>query len=122
MVWQKGYKLQGGRYVIEKVLGEGGFGITYQAQHTLLKQWVVIKTPNERLQNHPEYPKFVKRFIEEGRKLAKLSEQQHPNIVRISDLFQEGNLYCLIMDFVSGESLLKLVERRGALPPPASKA
>ena len=47
MVWQKGYKLQGGRYVIEKVLGEGGFGITYQAQHTLLKQWVVIKTPNE---------------------------------------------------------------------------
>ncbi|MFM7407035.1 MAG: serine/threonine protein kinase [Cuspidothrix sp.] len=88
----------------------------YQAQHTLLNQWVVIKTPNERLQNHPEYPEFVKRFIEEGRKLAELSKQQHPNIVRISDLFQEGNLYCLIMDFVAGESLLNLVERRGALP------
>jgi len=117
MVWQKGYKLQSRSYVIEKVLGEGGFGITYQAKHTLLNQLVVIKTPNERLQNHPEYPKFVKRFIEEGRKLAKLAEQQHPNIVRVSDLFQERNLYCLIMDFVDGESLLNLVERRGALPP-----
>ena len=75
MVWQKGYKLQGGRYVIEKVLGEGGFGITYQAQHTLLKQWVVIKTPNEILKNDSEYPNYVKRFIQEGRKLAQLSQQ-----------------------------------------------
>jgi serine/threonine-protein kinase len=60
MVWQKGYKLQGGRYVIEKVLGEGGFGITYQAQHTLLNQWVVIKTPNESLKNDSEYPNIMR--------------------------------------------------------------
>ncbi|MBD2442016.1 serine/threonine protein kinase [Dolichospermum sp. FACHB-1091] len=116
MVWQKGYKLQGGRYVIEKVLGEGGFGITYQAQHTLLKQWVVIKTPNEILKNDSEYPNYVKRFIQEGRKLAKLSQQPHPNIVRVTELFEEGKTYCLVMDFVPGESLFNLVQKRGALP------
>ena len=116
MVWQKGYKLQGGRYVIEKVLGEGGFGITYQAQHTLLKQWVVIKTPNEILKNDSEYPNYVKRFIREGRKLAQLSQQPHPNIVRVTELFEESKTYCLVMDFVPGESLFNLVKKRGALP------
>jgi serine/threonine-protein kinase len=63
MVWQPGHKIQGGKYVIEKELGEGGFGITYQAQHTLLNQLMVIKTINESLRNDPEYPKYVKRFI-----------------------------------------------------------
>ncbi|PPJ64244.1 serine/threonine protein kinase [Cuspidothrix issatschenkoi] len=116
MVWQKGYKLQGGRYIIEKVLGEGGFGITYQAQHTLLKQWVVIKTPNESLKNDPEYPNYVKRFIQEGRKLAQLSQQPHPNIVRVTELFEDGKTYCLVMDFVPGESLFNFVHKRGALP------
>ena len=116
MVWQKGYKLQGGRYIIEKVLGEGGFGITYQAQHTLLKQWVVIKTPNEILKCDSEYPNYVRRFIQEGRKLAQLSQQPHPNIVRVTELFEDGKTYCLVMDFVPGESLFNLVQKRGALP------
>ncbi|MFM2063119.1 MAG: Serine/threonine-protein kinase PknA [Cyanobacteriota bacterium] len=116
MVWQKGDKLQSGRYVIEKVLGEGGFGITYQAQHTLLKQWVVIKTPNESLKTDSEYPNYVKRFIQEGRKLAKLSQQPHPNIVRVTELFEQGKTYCLVMDFVPGESLFNLVQKQGALP------
>lgn len=116
MVWQAEHKLQGGRYVIAKVLGEGGFGITYKAKHTLLNQWLVIKTPNESLKNDSEYPNYVKRFIQEGQKLAELSKQQHPNIVRVTELFQEGETYCLVMDFVPGESLFNLVQTRGVLP------
>ncbi|PMB22517.1 serine/threonine protein kinase [Fischerella thermalis] len=77
----------------------------------------MIKTPNESLRVDPEYPKYVKRFIQEGQCLAKLSQTQHPNIVRVSDLFHEGGIYCLVMDFVQGESLYNLVQRRGALPP-----
>ncbi|MFB2875598.1 serine/threonine protein kinase [Floridanema aerugineum] len=117
MVWAAGQKLQNGKYIIEKILGEGGFGITYQARHTLLEQLVVIKTPNEKLKNDPEYPKYLRRFVEEGRRLEKLSEKQHPNIVRVRDLFEERGIYCLVMDFVAGESLFDLVQRRGALPP-----
>ncbi|WP_249066407.1 serine/threonine protein kinase [Argonema antarcticum] len=116
MVWAAGQRLQNGKYIIEQILGQGGFGITYKARHTLLQQLIVIKTPNERLKNDPEYPKYLQRFVEEGRRLEKLSEQKHPNIVRVRDLFEEGGIYCLVMDFVSGESLFNLVQRRGALP------
>ncbi|PLZ81175.1 serine/threonine protein kinase [Fischerella thermalis] len=120
MVWVPGQKLQGDKYIIEQVLGQGGFGITYKARHTFLNNLVVIKTPNETLRYDPEYPKYVKRFIEEGRRLEKLSETQHPNIVRIRDLFHEGGIYCLVMDFVQGESLFQLVQQRGALPSEAA--
>jgi|GEM_PF-343317 len=116
MVWASGQQLQGGKYLIEQVLGQGGFGITYKARHSILNNLVVIKTPNESLRNDPEYGIYIKRFISEGQRLEKLSETQHPNIVRVRDLFHEGGTYCLVMDFVQGESLFNLVQRRGALP------
>lgn len=116
MVWASRQQLQGGKYVIEQVLGQGGFGITYKARHTMLDALVVIKTPNDDLRNDPEYPKFIKRFREEGQRLEKLSENQHPNIVRVRDLFHEGGTYCLVMDFVQGDSLFNLVQKRRALP------
>jgi serine/threonine-protein kinase len=111
----KGQQLQNGKYVIEKELGRGGFGITYKAQHTFLNYDVVIKTPNEDVKSDPDYPKYVDRFIKEGQMLAQLSNDPHPHIVRISDLFQEGDTYCLVMDFIRGESLWHLVGGRGAL-------
>jgi serine/threonine protein kinase len=62
---------------------------------------VVIKTPDETLKFDPNYPKFVERFIKEGRLLAKLWAEPHPHIVRVTDLFEEGNTHCLVMDFIS---------------------
>jgi ribosomal protein L7/L12 len=115
MNWAQGQELQNGRYVIEKVLGRGGFGITYKARHTFLNYDVVIKTPNEDVKSDPNYDRYVDRFIKEGRMLAQLSNEPHPHIVRISDLFREGDTYCLVMDFIPGESLWNLVGRRGAL-------
>jgi tRNA A-37 threonylcarbamoyl transferase component Bud32 len=116
MPWIKGQRLQGGKYVIDDVLGQGGFGITYKALHVDLKQTVVIKTPNEYLSHDPDYEKYIERFIKEGQILARLSEHPHPHIVRVIDLFKEGAIHCLVMDFVPGEDLFKLVRRRGALP------
>jgi ribosomal protein L7/L12 len=115
MNWVQGQQLQNGRYVIEKVLGRGGFGITYKARHTFLNYDVVIKTPNEDVKSDPNYAKYVDRFIKEGRMLAQLSNEPHPHIVRISDLFREGDTHCLVMDFIPGESLWHLVGHRGAL-------
>ena len=65
-----GKTLQGGKYSLEKELGRGGFGITYKAIHHFLDQVVVIKTLNESLQEHPEFPRFQRRFQDEARSLA----------------------------------------------------
>ncbi|MEQ8997254.1 MAG: serine/threonine-protein kinase [Coleofasciculus sp. B1-GNL1-01] len=116
MVWATGQKLQGGKYVIQGVLGQGGFGITYKARHVSLNHDVVIKTPNEYLQYEPDYHKYVARFIEEAQILARLSRDPHPSIVGVHDLFQEKAIYCLVMNFVEGKNLFELVRRRGAIP------
>jgi serine/threonine-protein kinase len=109
MPWTAGQQLQGGKYVIGEVLGQGGFGITYKALHVDLNQTVVIKTPNEYLSHDPEYDKYIERFIKEGRTLARLSQDSHPHIVRVIDLFKEGAIHCLVMDFVPGENLFEAV-------------
>jgi serine/threonine-protein kinase len=116
MVWSNGKLLHGGKYRIERILGRGGFGITYKARHTQLNQDVVIKTPDETLQIEPDYPKYVQRFIQEGQVLAQLCREPHPHIVRVIDLFQEGDIHCLVMDFIEGESLYERVQRRGRIP------
>jgi formylglycine-generating enzyme required for sulfatase activity/tRNA A-37 threonylcarbamoyl transferase component Bud32 len=113
--WSSGYRLNNRPYQIERVLGEGGFGITYKAQHLTLDIPVVIKTPNSKLQKDINYPKYVENFKREGKQLAQLGLNRHPHIVRVSDLFDEDNLPCIIMDFVPGESLYDLVMTQGAL-------
>ncbi|MFB2975207.1 hypothetical protein [Microseira sp. BLCC-F43] len=49
MVWAARQRLQNGNYIIEKILEQRGFGITYKALHTKLNKPVVIKTPNASL-------------------------------------------------------------------------
>ncbi|MBW4660657.1 MAG: serine/threonine protein kinase [Drouetiella hepatica Uher 2000/2452] len=116
MPWTNGHSLQNGKYIISDVLGQGGFGITYKALHTRLKADVVIKTPNEYLRHDPDYDKYVDRFIREGQMLERLSQDPHPHIVRVRDLFEEGDIPCMVMDYVSGENLFQRVKRTGAIP------
>jgi serine/threonine protein kinase len=70
MVWKSGTKLQRGKYIIQDVLGEGGFGITYKAKRTQSNQLVVIKTPSDNLKRDPEYEKFVAKFAKECQRLV----------------------------------------------------
>jgi serine/threonine-protein kinase len=82
MTWQPGTRLN--QYKIERVLGSGGFGITYKATHLALNQRVVIKTINDTLHGDPEYQGYVERFRKEAQILAKLGELRHPLPHRIS--------------------------------------
>ena len=101
-----GKTLQGGKYTLEQELGRGGFGVTYKATHHYLDQVVVIKTLNESLQLHQEFPRFQHRFQNEAKALALCV---HPNIVRVSDFFVEAEWPYMVMDYVAGSTLQALV-------------
>ncbi|MBO6851044.1 MAG: protein kinase, partial [Marinobacter sp.] len=108
------------QYLIEHVLGQGGFGIVYRARHEHLEESVVIKEflPTEVALRHDDrvqaissarqapYSEGLARFIAEGRTLVKL---RHPNIVRCRDLFLANDTAYLVMDFEDGLPLDVLV-------------
>ena len=122
-----GTLLMQGKYRIESVLGSGGFGITYRARHTGLEKDVAIKeffmrgacdresgsTHVTTTQSNRELAtRFRNKFIKEARFIASLS---HPNIVRVSDIFEENGTAYYVMEYIEGESLAQYVKRSGRL-------
>ncbi len=124
-----GSSLQGGKYKIEKVLGQGGFGITYLATQELLDRKVCIKefffkeycerdeaTSHVTLgtqSNHELVERFMTKFLKEARTISQL---EHPHIIRIHDIFKENNTAYYVMEYIEGESLADRVNHYGALP------
>jgi serine/threonine protein kinase len=119
-----GTKLKG-RYSVGKVLGQGGFGITYKGGDSKLLRPIAIKElfPEGCIRNqktvqptHPdvqrEFIHIKQRFIEEARLLARLN---HPGIVKVYDFFEENNTAYMIMELLKGKSLRKLIEERGRI-------
>ncbi len=102
----------GGKYLLGDLLGKGGFGAVYQAQYVLLNRSQAIKLL---LEEHFSDPKFRERFLREARTLAALD---HPNIVHVDELGMQGNLFYLVMPYLSGGTLQEvLAMQRGPLPP-----
>jgi serine/threonine protein kinase len=108
-----GKTLQNGKYVIEYELGEGGFGLTYKATNQILNNVIVIKTLNASLQQDSNLVQLIQQFQDEAKRLAKFS---HPNIVRVNDFFIEDGLPYIVMDYVPGETLDKIVLPSNPLP------
>jgi|GEM_PF-917716 len=109
MVWVAGQKLYGDRYIIEKKLGEGGSGVAYLAQGKKGNH-VVIKTLRDDLLQSPSIDWYREKFIEEA---LQLSLCRHANIVQIENVFKEGHLPCMVMEYIEGENLQQLVDRQG---------
>jgi eukaryotic-like serine/threonine-protein kinase len=94
-------------YRIVSVLGRGGMGIVYKAYDTQLDRYVAIKMLNSQVQDKD---RFVERFKREAKNQAKLS---HPNIVTVYGFIEYDDLLGIVMEFVEGESLEKVIERQG---------
>jgi formylglycine-generating enzyme required for sulfatase activity len=121
--------LQGGKYRIIRFISSGGFGCTYEAEHTMLEKRVAIKeffvkTFCNRDENtahvtvgtqsqKPLVSKLRKKFIEEAKAVSQL---QHPNIVNVSDVFEENGTAYFVMDYIDGRSLSDIVNHDGPLP------
>ena len=121
-----GTRLQGGVYSIGKVLGQGGFGITYLGTDTRLRRLTAIKEffPQGCLRQATtvqpsgaltlgDYQGARSKFLDEARVLAQF---QHPGIVHVYTSFEENNTAYMVMEALRGKTLLTLVEERGPLP------
>ncbi|WP_392530274.1 protein kinase [Nostoc sp. C117] len=116
MVWNPGKSLFGGRYIIESQLGEGGIGITYLAINQQ-NQLRVIKTLKEEILNHPAWILHRNKLRQDFRDEAvRLAVCHHPHIVKIENVFDEGNLPCMVMEYIEGEDLGQRLKRTGVLP------
>ena len=87
-------------------LGQGGMGIVYRARQISLARTVAMKVLPRHLTRDRS---FVKRFLNEARAIASLN---HPNIVQVYDIGQEGEDYFYTMEFVDGDSLENTVQKR----------
>lgn len=136
MELKKGTTLQGGKYKIEKKLGQGSFGITYLAtakfttESGLGKMDVVAKVcikeffmsdVNSRKEDGSTiegstgsvFTNYRRKFRKEAENLAKLS---HSNIVRVFDVFDENGTSYYVMEFLDGENLDDYIKSKGRLP------
>ena len=120
--------LQGGRYRIEKVLGQGGFGITYSGYQTNLEAKVAIKeffmkdlcnrdsntsqVTVGSVGSRETVELFRQKFIKEARNIFRL---KHRHIIPVIDVFEENGTAYYVMEHIGGGSLADKV-RGGALP------
>lgn len=124
---QPGTSLNGGKYIIERKIGEGGFSITYRARQTALNRPVCIKeyflsgrcvrstqdkTVRPQGMSADAFEKYRTAFVNEAQTVAKL---QHQSIVRVIDIFDENNTSYMVMPFIEGSTLEDIVKRDGPL-------
>ncbi|SDB25423.1 PASTA domain, binds beta-lactams [Ruminococcaceae bacterium FB2012] len=117
------------RYIIGKVIGYGGFGVTYAAYDPLLEMKVAIKEylPSEfstRVVGQTQVTVFggdkaeqfadgMHKFVDEAKKLAKF--QSTPGVVRIFDSFECNNTAYIVMELLEGETLSEKLKREGKI-------
>jgi serine/threonine protein kinase len=118
-----GTRLASGSYSIGKMLGRGGFGITYLGADNRLSRPIALKeffpagaTRNGTIVVRPptlrpaDYEAAIRRFLDEARILARF---RHPSIVAVHDMFQENSTAYMVMEFLKGETLGQRLEQSG---------
>src|SRR5579864_1765235 len=98
------------RYRVVRLLGQGGMGAVYLAEHRHMGRHVALKVINPDLLNHP---RSLPRFQQEVRAAAKLD---HPNIVAAYDADHAASLHFLVMEYVEGQNLADYLAEKGPLP------
>lgn len=118
-----------GRYLVGRVLGFGGFGITYIGFDYVLQQKVAVKEylPSEFATRMPlqqeitvysgereeQFRAGLAKIIDEAKRLAQF--KQEPGVVHVFDCFEENNTAYIIMEYLDGESLKAKLEREGKM-------
>ena len=125
---QAGALLKNGEYKIEKVLGQGGFGITYLAEQTSLGRKIALKEffmeglcNRDAATSHVSVPsvgskklveRFKQKFIKEARMIASFDNN---HIISIYDVFEENGTAYYVMEYLGGKSLSAIVNEQGIM-------
>ncbi|MBC7892726.1 MAG: serine/threonine protein kinase, partial [Sphingobacteriaceae bacterium] len=99
------------QYRLDALLGQGGMGTVFRATDTQLERTVAVKMLHPHLLSQGS---FMERFRNEALILARLN---HPNLAVLFNLLKEGQDQFMVMEYVEGDSLEKLVQKTGPLPP-----
>jgi len=98
-----------GNYKILSEIEEGGMGIVYLAEHVNLGKNYAVKCLK------PEYTRnsqFHERFRQEARSQAQL---EHPNIVQVTDFWEQDNQFFLVMEYIDGKGLDEIIKKKGRI-------
>ncbi len=98
------------RYIIVKLIGEGGMADVYLAIDSILKREVAVKVLRGELADDPVN---LQRFQKEA---MAISNTSHPNIVEIYDVGEDNGKNYIVMEYVRGRTLKQLIKQRGSLP------
>lgn len=99
-----------GNFRVADKLGEGGMGTVYRAVDTRAQREVALKFLRPEIAGQPG---VLDRFRSEAATLAKL---KHPAIAHLDTFFRDGDDFCMVMEFVPGETLETVMQGRGAMP------
>ncbi len=101
-----------GRYLVHRLLGEGGMGAVYEAEHVQLKKRVALKVLHSHMSQKPE---VLARFEREAVAAARI---RHPSVVTAIDFGRlGGDSFYLALEYVSGKSLSELLDAEKTLAP-----
>ena len=105
-------KVLEGKYRLLRLIGKGGMGAVYEAQHTKISRKMAIKLLHAELADSAE---MAERFTREAQAASSIG---HPNIVEIQDVGQtEDGAVFIVMELLEGRSLTSLLSSSGTLPP-----
>lgn len=104
-----------GKYTILEELGRGGMSVVYKAIDHVLNRQVAIKELTISQSPFPEevIEDVTKRFIKEAQVIAML---RHDNIVKVFDVLEEKNKHYMVMEFIEGQTLDKLISGNKVIP------
>ena len=119
-----------GKYLVGRILGQGGFGITYVGWDLMLERKVAVKEyyPSGQVVRQPGASNLQwygteqatnardsgkEMFLKEARKMNKV--RKIPQVVQVLDLFQENDTAYIVMDFIEGETLTRRLQKTGPL-------
>ena len=114
-LWTPKQQLQSGKFTIQKVLGGGGYGVTYSALDANTNKTVAIKTLNPIHQSQADFEQQQVKFVQEAFRLVQCN---HPHIVKFHEVINESGLWGMVMEHISGQDLAVYISQQGKLSEP----